>query len=240
MDNSPKKISIVIPTLNEEMTISSILKQLINHKFNTILLENIYVVDDDSSDSTRDLASEHDNKSIHVSVLHRRSNKGYGASSIEGILTAIEEGNKFIVTMDVDGSHDVEEIEKLVLASEDKDTIVVGSRYVRNSKISGWPISRRVMSKFANVLGTLILGIKLRDKTNGFRVYNADVKAFLKSREFPAGYDFLLTSAYFWEKSGGVFVEIPIHFRNREVGSSNLRLKQIIEWFRQLLILRRI
>ena len=230
--------SIVIPTLNEESSIVLTLRSLENENFYEFILGKVFIVDDNSSDRTRELVNQFKTTTFDVDIIHRTRNKGYGASCLEGILKAFNQGFDKVLTMDADGSHRTSDITKLLDESKNFDGLIVGSRYVSGSEILGWPLSRRIMSKVANSFASAFLNITLRDKTNGFRVYQTSIRKLLEKQPMPRGYDFLLTSAFYWQNSAGNFREVPIYFENRKEGKSNLGVKQIFEWLRRLMLLR--
>lgn len=95
------------------------------------------------------------------------------------------------------------------------------------------------MSWCANTLATRILSLKVRDKTNGFRIYDQQTVKTLLKNDLPVGYDFLLATLFIAKNSDIPIREIPISFIQRTQGSSNLGIKQIIEWIHELRTLKR-
>ena len=71
--------------------------------------------------------------------------------------------------MDADGSHQPEQLPKLLIALVDAD-LVLGSRWVEGGEVVNWPKSREVLSRGGNLWTRIMLGIPLRDATGGFRV----------------------------------------------------------------------
>ena len=131
--------------------------------------------------------------------------------------------------MDADFSHDPEEIPVLLHASETAD-IVIGSRYLPKSRITGWPLTRRVFSRCANLLARSLLHIPIGDYTNGYRIYSVSAaRAIDRSVIVPKGYIVLSAIAYQLHQKGFRFVEVPTVFVNRKRGESNTKPKEIWE-----------
>ena len=109
-------------------------------------------------------------RSIHV--LHRPGKDGLGAAYIAGFGWALDRGYDVLVEMDADGSHQPEELPRLLTALQDAD-LVIGSRWVPGGTVNNWPKSREVLSRGGNTYARLVLGIPIRDVTGGYRAYRA-------------------------------------------------------------------
>ena len=141
--------------------------------------KEIILVDDCSSDGTRDLlrALEGDDD---VRVLYQPVNQGKGAALRDGIREAIRSGAAIIVTVDADGQHPPEEIPRLIRPiAERQADIVLGARQ-RNG---GMPVSRRFTNWLSASLATRIGGQKVLDAQTGFRAFTREVA----ERVQPAG-----------------------------------------------------
>jgi len=77
---------------------------------------------------------------------------------------------EFLLEMDGDGSHQIDDILRMI-DSRDESAVLVGSRYLRESKITGWPASRRAFSKILNLIIPKMLSLNVTDVTNGLRLY---------------------------------------------------------------------
>ena len=85
--------------------------------------------------------------------------------------------------MDADFSHDPEELkEKIEFFKKNELDMLIASRYIDNSKIINWPLSRRILSKFANKLARMLLGVPVSDYTNGFRFYSKKAVKLILSK----------------------------------------------------------
>jgi len=163
-------IFIVIPAYNEG---SVIYKNILEIKkyFN-----NIVVVDDGSTDNTKEqaLASE-------VKVLRHIINRGQGASLRTGINYALKNGADIIVTFDADGQFNPEEINPLIteLNSGQYD-IILGSRFKGTSKV---PLLKRQVLFLGTLFTKVITGLNISDTHNGFRVLNRRSAESIKIRQ---------------------------------------------------------
>src|ERR1700749_4050545 len=129
---------------------------------------DLLVVDDNSPDGTGDIADKMSETDSHVEVMHRTEKAGLGKAYIAGFSWALERGYDVIVEMDADGSHLPEHLPALVGAVADAD-LSIGSRWMPGGRVVNWPRSREVLSRGANVYTRLMLGLKVRDATAGFR-----------------------------------------------------------------------
>jgi len=227
------KILILIPSYNESQNII----QLIN----ILLLENpstdILVIDD-SSDNTAELIQNKQTTEPRLFLIKRQAKSGRGSAVLEGFKFALAKDYKFIAEMDADFSHDPREFKSLIAAAGD-NTIVIGSRYLKTSKIVGWPLPRRIFSKLANFYARIILQIPIYDYTNGYRIYGRKALEKLNiSKIKGSGYIVLSEIAYELFKKMVKFIEVPTLFINRKRGVSNFSLKEVKEAFISVLKIR--
>ena len=159
-----------------------------------------------------------------------------------GLGSAYKDGLKLcsgniIVEMDADLSHDPREIIVLVKALETAD-MVVGSRYVNGGMIVGWTWYRRAISSTANHIGRLLLGLKVKDVTSGFRAYHRCVFERIVSGSCFDGYDFQVEAVHTASKLGFKIVEVPITFFDRRRGKSKLSLSEIFTFLKAVITVR--
>jgi len=150
---------------------------------------------------------------------------------VAGFTWALEAGYDLIVEMDADGSHRPEDLPKLLDAVASADA-VIGSRYVPGGAVVNWPKSREILSRGANVYNRLMLGVRIKDATGGFRVYRAETlrKIDLNSID-SAGYCFQIDMTLRVLQAGLVLIEVPITFVERELGASKMSNAVIVEAF---------
>ena len=219
-----KKV-IVIPTYNEmgniEITLSKI--QNLNQKFDVV------VVDDNSPDGTGDYVQEAiDNKrfNIKIIIIRREGKKGLGTAYILGFKKCLELKYEYIFQLDCDGSHNPNQLIDLYeeLNSNDSD-IVIGSRYIKGITVINWPLSRLLLSYFANYYVKIVTGMKINDSTGGFNGYKFKaLNSILKNNIYFKGYAFQIQLKFIGSKLGYKINEIPIIFKDREIGESKMSL----------------
>ncbi|WP_026146051.1 polyprenol monophosphomannose synthase, partial [Nocardioides sp. Iso805N] len=205
---------MVVPTYNEAANLGWVVGRLRRAEPGVEVL----VVDDGSPDGTGALADELAAGDERVHVLHRTSKEGLGAAYLAGFGWALEQGFDVIGEMDADGSHQPEELGRLLVALRDAD-LVIGSRYVPGGSVVNWPLSRQVLSRGGNLYVRLLLGIGIRDATAGFRLFRRATleKVDLGSVE-SAGYVFQTDLATRTLRAGLVVREVPIEFVERVRG----------------------
>lgn len=159
MNSTPEQANVwmVIAAYNEGTRLHRVLTRVrtLNH--------NVVVVDDGSSDNTRDVALQHD-----VWVLRHSVNRGQGAALQTGIDFALAQGAEIIVTFDADGQHCAEEVAALIepIRSGQVD-VALGSRF--RGKAIGIRRSRWLVLKLGVLFTRLVSGIRVTDTHNGFR-----------------------------------------------------------------------
>lgn len=223
-----QKIVIVVPTYNEKKNI----KDLIDRIFRTVPKIYVVVVDDSPNKETIDEVKKLSKKYPRLKSIYRGSKLGRGSAVIEGFSYAKRTINPDIyIEIDADLSHDPKELNKIISQSKE-NTVVVGSRYVKGSKIVNWPLERRIASKFSNLLVRTILGIPMHDNTNGYRCYSRKaIGQVIKLKFISGGYIVLSEMAFNLKKRGFSFVEVPIVFRNRRKGESSASIREFLNAF---------
>ena len=213
------KLLIVVPALNEEENIESIIERALRARASIVATSpvtavDVTVVSDGSTDRTVELANRH-RGAIRLIVFEQ--NRGYGAA----IKTAWAESDADLLAfLDADGTCDPELFAGMcrVMEAEGAD-IVLGSRLNRASQM---PLVRRVGNRvFASIL-TLFSSSVVRDTASGMRV----VRRSILPRLFPLpdGLHFTPAMSARAVLSGDLkIVEVPIPYQER-VGESKLRV----------------
>jgi glycosyltransferase involved in cell wall biosynthesis len=179
-------------------------------------------VDDASPDGTGAIADKlaSDDPALHV--LHRPGKEGLGAAYIAAFGWARDERYDVVVEMDADGSHQPEELPRLLAALRSAD-VVLGSRWVSGGEVRNWPTSRRILSQGGNTYTRLALGLPLRDATGGYRAYRRAVLDVLTLDSVASqGYCFQVDLAWNAWRAGFRVVEVPITFVERVRGQSKM------------------
>lgn len=222
------RILVVVPTYNEKENIVNLCDALLKTGDSI----DVLVVDDGSPDGTSTLVRSHPQFGSRVLLMERSGKAGRGSACIAGFKFAFEKGvYDYIVEMDADFSHDPRDLPSLLAKAPDAD-VVIGSRYVRGSKVSGWNLRRTVLSKLANVYAKLLLRIPIKDYTTGYRCYRASELAKLPFDRFKSsGYITLSEISYNLYRNGCTFAEVPVTFVDRRRGTSNMSLGEMKEAF---------
>lgn len=219
---------IVIPTYNEKENIAKLIMAIF-----TLSIPNleIIVVDDNSPDGTAVAVEELEKKQSSIHLIKRRGKLGLGSAYITGFKKAIALEADYIFEMDADFSHDPKDIPRLLEAARTAD-LVIGSRKVRRGKIAGWNWYRRFSSAGAMWFSRLLLGLKTKDVTAGFRVYKRKALTAIPLDKIKSnGYAFQEEMLYRTKKLGCEIREIPVTFIDRREGQSKLSKKDIVEFF---------
>ena len=219
------RILVIIPTYNEAENIGMIVDRVRR----SVPEAHILIADDNSPDGTGRLADELAATDGQIHVLHRLGKEGLGAAYLAGFAWGIDAGYDVLVEMDADGSHQPEELPKLLDALPEAD-LVLGSRWVEGGQVVNWPKSRELLSRGGNLWTRLALGIPLRDATGGYRVFRRDTLLGLGlDNVASAGYCFQVDLAWRGLKAGYRVIEVPIIFVERERGDSKMSRKIVIE-----------
>jgi len=132
------------------------------------------------------------------------------------------------MTMDADFSHHPRYIPAMIKASEAQYDLVIGSRYVPGGGTPDFPLRRRVLSSGANGFARLLLGLRARDATAGFRCYRRVVLESLPLDSiFSNGYSFLIEMLFLVQRAGFSVGEVPIVFEDRKRGKSKISQQEV-------------
>ncbi len=220
-----ERVLVVIPTYNECENLPQIVPAVLAQDPRIEIL----VVDDGSPDGTGALADRLAAADPRVHVLHRTTKEGLGRAYLAGFAWALPLGYDFIFEMDADFSHDPATIAKFLVAIQDAD-LVVGSRYATGVNVINWPMSRLLLSWFANKYVRWITRLPLTDATGGFKCFRREVlEAMSLDRIQSNGYTFQVEMSFRAWKRGFRIKEIPIVFVDRMEGQSKMNKKIVRE-----------
>jgi dolichol-phosphate mannosyltransferase len=221
------RVVVIIPTYNERENLESIAARVRSSVPDADLL----IVDDNSPDGTGELADKLVASDQQIHVLHRPGKAGLGAAYIAGFGWALDQGYGAMVEMDADGSHQPEDLPRLLAALEDADA-VIGSRWVRGGTVRNWPKSREVLSRSANTYARLMLRVRIHDTTAGFRAYRAaTLRAIGLDTVQSQGYCFQIDLTLRAIDAGLTVTEVPITFVDRTRGASKMSRAVVAEAF---------
>lgn len=231
------RLTVVIPTYNEADNLPAMAAALFTLP---IPLLQLLIVDDNSPDGTgavaEQLAQAYNQPagvgSPRVRVIHRTGKGGLGTAYVAGMQQALADGADYVVQMDADFSHSPAYIPQMlgVMLATNAD-VIIGSRYVPGGTLDeGWELGRRLLSWWANYYVRMILGLRIRDMTAGFKLWKRQALLDLGLEKVRSnGYSFQVEMAYLCEKLGYRLIEIPIHFEDRRIGQSKLDIPVKLE-----------
>jgi dolichol-phosphate mannosyltransferase len=158
-----------------------------------------------------------------VDVLHRERKEGLGPAYLAGFRHALADGAELVLEMDCDFSHDPNAVPRLIAAVESGADLALGSRYVPGGGVRNWGLLRRVISAGGSFYARVVLGVKVRDLTGGFKCYRRIVLETIDLDSVDSkGYAFQIETTYRALRAGFKVVEVPITFADREVGGSKM------------------
>lgn len=226
---------LVLPTYEEAGNIDQIVRRALENMPDG---SRVLVVDDNSPDGTGEIA-ERLAAELPVEVVHRPGKEGLASAYIAGFRQALGRGAELVLQMDSDFSHDPADLRRLVEASGRAD-LVLGSRYVPGGGVRDWSLLRQAISRGGSTYARIVLGIEIKDLTGGFKCFHRKVlEAIDLDRISSQGYAFQVEMTYRALQAGFNVLEIPIVFRDRQVGKSKMSRAIVLEAAWRVPLLRR-
>jgi dolichol-phosphate mannosyltransferase len=208
---------VCLPTYNERENIEPMLRAFAEKGV------RVLVIDDNSPDGTGELADRLAADLDFVEVLHRERKEGLGPAYLAGFRHALASGAELVLEMDCDFSHDPNDVPRLIAAVEDGADVALGSRYVLGGGVRNWGLLRRFISAGGSAYARILLGVKIRDLTGGFKCYRRRVLETIDLGSVDSkGYAFQIETTYRALRAGFEVVEVPITFADREAGGSKM------------------
>ena len=218
-------VAIMVPTYNEKENIEHLADEILKYD-DTIII----IVDDDSPDGTGEIIDKLAEKyKGRIYPIHRNE-KGRGSAGIAGFKYALTMDVECIMEMDADFSHAPADIPRFIEAIKKYD-VVIGSRYVDGGKSINCRFKNIILSRLSNIYNKIILGLNIRDSSGGYKCYRKNVlEAINLDNYLSKGYCVGPETLFKIKQKGFVMKEMPITFRNREIGTSKANLKVILEY----------
>ncbi len=223
-------LSVVIPTLNEAGNVAKLIPR-VEDEFRALGVSGeVVVVDDSSTDGTREAAEAAGRQYGNVKVVVRGVRDGLGNALRRGVT---ESSGEFIVFMDADLSHDPKELGALLAALNSND-VVVGSRFIEGARMQR-TLSRRLISGAYNHVARLLLSVGVADVTSGYRGFRKSAfTALAISSAGPEIHSELVVKACV---AGLRVAEVPVAYRDRLEGESKLNYAAIGPGYARVLVL---
>jgi dolichol-phosphate mannosyltransferase len=226
------KVVVIIPTYNEADNITPLLEAIGAQFCNIPHQIEVLVVDDNSPDGTADRVRAFMDKAPWVYMIEG-TKEGLGVAYIRGMRHANRVlGADAVVEMDADFSHKPEDLPRLLAELDKGEDFVIGSRYVEGGSIpDNWGLYRKAVSYFGNLVARLIVGLKVRDCTAGFRVIRSDILESINLDHLAVkGYAFQVALLNRCINQGAKVKEVPVDFIDRERGESKLGISDVLEF----------
>jgi dolichol-phosphate mannosyltransferase len=228
---------LVLPTYNEAANVAPIVEAAQRHLPTDA---HVLIVDDNSPDGTGRIADGLAAADPRVRVLHRERKEGLGPAYLAGFRHALAGGADFVLQMDADFSHDPADLARLLATAREGADLAIGSRYVPGGGVTDWSLLRRFVSRGGSLYASIVLGVDTRDLTGGFKCHR---RAVLEAVDLDAvaskGYVFQVEMTYRTLRAGFTVREVPILFRDRQVGESKMSAAIAAEAAWQVPLLRR-
>ncbi|MGH3065471.1 MAG: polyprenol monophosphomannose synthase [Gaiellaceae bacterium] len=229
---------LCLPTYNERENLEPMIRAL--REVLDVGRDRVLVIDDGSPDGTGEIADRLAAELPWVSVLHRERKEGIGPAYIAGFRRALAENAELVLEMDCDFSHSPAVVPRLIAAAADAD-LVIGSRYAPGGGTANWGLLRRIVSRGGCLYAQVILGLRVRDLTGGFKCFRREALETIDLDALSAhGYAFQIETTYRVRRAGLRVREIPITFVERRAGASKMTGSIVAEavWRVPLLRLR--
>jgi dolichol-phosphate mannosyltransferase len=215
---------VCLPTYNEHENLEPLLRALGDKGV------RVLVIDDNSPDGTGDLADRLAEELDYVDVLHRERKEGLGPAYLAGFRRALADSAELILEMDCDFSHEPADVPRLIAAVEGGAGVALGSRYIEGGAVRNWGLLRRIVSAGGSLYARVLLGVRVRALTGGFKCYRREVLETIDLDSIDSkGYAFQIETTYRALRAGFEVVEIPITFADREVGGSKMSKSIVAE-----------
>jgi dolichol-phosphate mannosyltransferase len=223
------KTAVILPTLNEKDNLCVILPKILEIDAVTYVI----IVDDNSTDGSKDYFNEVNSRKLHI--ISREKRLGIGSAHLDGIEYAAKLDLEYILTMDADGTHRIEDLERMINYPIDSD-VLIGSRYLSGGEIVDWSVFRNLLTRLGHLATYVFFGSET-DMSSGMRRYNASCIPFTSLKlNCPSDYSFFFTSLLVYKYGKLSVNQIPIKLSNRVHGSSKMDLKKMVAGVFQLLL----
>ena len=232
------KILIISPTYNEKNNIGNLIEKIF--KLNKSL--HLLIVDDNSPDGTSDIVKNAMENNGNIHLIKREGKLGLGTAYCRGFEYALINGYDRIIQMDADLSHNPDDVPRMIRLSETYD-LVIGSRYNGGVNVINWPMSRLLLSYFANLYARVFTRVPIMDLTGGFKCFRRTVLEAIDYKNIRSqGYSFQIEMNFLAYNKGFKLKEIPIVFTDRTVGESKMNKNIVYEaiWMVPTLLFRKI
>ncbi len=218
---------VIIPTYNERENVSSIIDAVLELPNTEVL-----IVDDNSPDGTYAIVEtkKEEAKGKRIHLIRRAGKLGLGTAYVAGFKFALSHNYDYVSEMDADFSHNPTDLLRLRQACIEGADVAIGSRYVKGGGFENWPKNRILISRGGSLYVQILTFMPIKDPTAGFICYSAKVLQAINLDKIQfTGYAFQIEMKYVAWKLGFSLKEVPITFKERELGISKMSAGIITE-----------
>ena len=223
--NEKSALTIVIPAFNEAESLIVILPSLLESCRQQHW--KLIIVNDGSLDATKDVLAPFQNPDL-LTVVHHKLNKGYGAAIKSGILACDTE---YVITMDADGQHRVEDVAKLLACLQKNDAdMVVGSRKGTKSAT----VSRGMAKGIIRLLAKILMPVPIYDINSGMKIYSTKLaRSYLHLAPDTMAFSDIITLVFINNRH--LVLEEPITIGNRLKGKSTIGVQTLFQTIMEII-----
>lgn len=220
------KTFIIVPTYNEVLNIERLINEIFDLKIFDLA---ILIIDDNSQDKTAQIVEKMQESYKQLFLIKRPAKLGLGSAYITGFKFALAKGADYIFEMDADFSHPPKYIPVIIQELLNND-LIIGSRYIAGGGVVNCSWWRKLLSRLANVYVQIILGLKIKDATAGFRGYRREIFEKINLNQIISdGYSFQVELVYLVKNAAFRIKEVPIIFPDRVHGSSKINRWEVFK-----------
>ena len=223
-DSLLNELTIIVPAYNEEESLPAFLEGILpycqDEKFKLI------IVNDGSRDNTKDILDGIPRRDW-LTVLHNKVNRGYGGA-IKSAVGSVD--TPYLITIDADGQHTLEDIGKLFnhLKSKDAD-MVIG----RRASCHDTPY-RRLGKRLIRGIAKMLMPVHIEDLNSGMKVYRSDLaKKYVRLCPDTMAYSDIITLVFINQKH--LVLEQYISVRHRQAGTSTINTRTALDTVLEIL-----
>jgi dolichol-phosphate mannosyltransferase len=227
---------VIVATYNECDNIVELIKQIYQFAADV----DILVIDDNSPDKTYALVEDLIKTTYpkQLFLMKRAGKLGLGTAYVAGFNWGLERDYQIFLHMDADFSHNPQYLPQFFEQIKTND-LVIGSRYIKGGGVRNWGLLRKIISRGGGIYARLILGLKVKDLTGGFKCFRRKVLETIGINELKSnGYSFQVETTYKAFLNHFTIKEIPIIFEDRRVGQSKMSGGIFIEALLMIIKLR--
>jgi len=206
------EVGIVVPAYNAESNIKNVLLKILKY----VRPENVFVIDDGSTDRTTDIAEE-----LQVKCIRHHANFGKGEALKTGFSSAKKTGMDAVITIDSDGQHDPDRIPEFIRIMENCNSdLVLGTR---SFGLSNMPFDRILSNRLSSLVVSLVAWKWIPDSQCGYRLIKLkNIEALaLESEKFELESELLIKAA--WQKWTMSFCSVPVIYNGSHSKINRLR-----------------